>query len=167
MWLTCPNWNVPNSSSASLLQYSLYMWNRIADIKHQYPRPFQSTQLLSPLGPVLFERSVPCTNCYSIFHHASHYQFHLRSVSLWSIQTVKCLLSVYEASTQFLILPKFRCDITLSILSLFQIQTHFLHVFPQVLSNFSSNYPRYYLCSFCHETECAIFATFCSFWLLL
>ena len=63
--------------------------------------------------------------------------------------------------------PKIRCDITLSILLPFNIKTHFLHMYPQFPFLPSSKYPRYNLCSICHETECVIVAAFCTLCLLL
>jgi hypothetical protein len=40
-------------------------------------------------------------------------------------------------------------------------------VYPQVPFLPSSKYPRHYLCSICHETECTIVAAFCTLCLLL
>jgi len=60
--------------------------------------------------------------------------------------------------------PKIRCDITLL---LFNVQNQFLHVYPHVHFLPSSKYPRDYLCSMRHETECVIVAAFCTLCLLL
>ena len=55
MRITCPpTIKFRNPWRVSLVRYSLYMWNRIADKQQQYLLLFHSIQLLSPLVSVIF-----------------------------------------------------------------------------------------------------------------
>ena len=95
------------------------------------------------------------------FCRPSHYQFHFDLYQSGPFRQPKTFWQSMKQAHNSSSVPTIRCDITSSILLLFNIRIHFLHVYPQVPS---SKYPRYYLCSMGDETECAMLDTFCSFW---
>jgi hypothetical protein len=77
-----------------------------------------------------------------------HLDCQMPSASLWNKHTI-------------------RCDVTFSILLVSKSKLIFSKYVFSFLTILFSKYSRYYLCSTCDETGCAMFADFCSSWLLL